>query len=597
MDPGRTWEAAPATVQIRDVSLYVEVVGHGPPLLLMHGGPGADHWTMLPFRRLADQFTLVFYDHRCNGRSTGAPVTSMTWENLTADADALREAIGFERWAVLGHSFGGHVALEYALRYPERLSHLILLDTGADSRWARENAARVVAERGYGTAKAELVRRWFHGRTPPQAMFRNLMRLGPIYNPYESLIAFVRQGFMQRRSKLAPEAFTFAGQTLLKDWSVADRLGEIAVPTLVIAGRDDFIFPPECQDELVAAIPNARVRIIDRAGHNPHEERTEEVMAAVRDFIASDVAVAASASAVPITAHGAEASGAARPRDLHVHETGSPGSPAVVFIHGGGPSGRMWRFHMDRLASRFHCLAPDLPGFGRSNQLASLSLAETADLVAELIATRVPAGCAHVVGLSYGASVLIALLERHPDRVDRAVVDGAAVLPTWGGWGDRLVQLGVILVSPTINSRLLVALLGHLGLREVGVELASASPRAFRRAYLEGFTAPASRALIEAPCPTLLVAGEKETTVRASNAGLAELLPHATARFVPGLGHAWFRFSRDQHTRMIEAWLSGEDLPPGLEPEARSPAAGESVRRQIEKGAPGARHRPRWQPR
>ena len=67
---------------IRDVSLFVEVVGQGYPLLLMHGGPGADHWSMLPFRRCADQFTLIFYDHRCNGRSTGAPVESMTWENL-----------------------------------------------------------------------------------------------------------------------------------------------------------------------------------------------------------------------------------------------------------------------------------------------------------------------------------------------------------------------------------------------------------------------------------------------------------------------------------------------------------------------------------
>ena len=106
------------------------------------------------FREFADQFTLVFYDHRCNGRSMGVPVSSMTWENLTADADALRERSGFERWAVLGHSFGGHVALEYALRYPDRVSHLVLLDTGGDSRWARDNAptaprpARVQSRQG-----------------------------------------------------------------------------------------------------------------------------------------------------------------------------------------------------------------------------------------------------------------------------------------------------------------------------------------------------------------------------------------------------------------------------------------------------------------
>ena len=64
----------------------------------MHGGPGADHWSMKPFERLADRFTLVFYDHRCNGRSVGVPVGSMTWENLTADADAraagVRDVVG-----------------------------------------------------------------------------------------------------------------------------------------------------------------------------------------------------------------------------------------------------------------------------------------------------------------------------------------------------------------------------------------------------------------------------------------------------------------------------------------------------------------------
>jgi proline iminopeptidase len=69
-----------STLSIRDITLFVEVVRHGCPLLLMHGGPGADHWTLLPFRDCADQFTLIFYDHRCNGRSVGAPISSMTWE-------------------------------------------------------------------------------------------------------------------------------------------------------------------------------------------------------------------------------------------------------------------------------------------------------------------------------------------------------------------------------------------------------------------------------------------------------------------------------------------------------------------------------------
>jgi pimeloyl-ACP methyl ester carboxylesterase len=283
-------------------------------------------------------------------------------------------------------------------------------------------------------------------------------------------------------------------------------------------------------------------------------------------------------------------------RDVYVHESGPPGSPAVVFIHGGGPGGRMWGRHLDRLAGRFYCLAPDLPGFGRSNHLAPLSLAETADLVGELIRTRVPAQRAHMVGLSYGGAVVLAVLGRHADLIDRAVVDGAGVLPLWGGWGDRLVQLVIIAVSPIVNTRAAARFLAAVGLRELGEELRSASPRAFRRAWREGFTAPISTAALEAPCPTLLVAGEKEGVVRASNAALAALMPHATARFVPGFAHAWFAWRRELHLQMVEAWLAGEALPEELQPEPPSPSAVDQVLHRLSRGQ-RADERPGWQPR
>lgn len=252
----------------------------------MHGGPSADHYTMLPFRQLADRFTLIFYDHRCNGRSTGAPVSSMTWPNLTADADALRDRLGLRQWAVLGHSFGGQVALEYALRYPDNLSHLVLLDTGGDSRWTQQNAPEVLARRGYSPKKVQLARRWFNGEYKPWEWYPIFMRIAGAYQYDASLRSLVRQlreGAW--RAKVRPEAAIFGHGHLLKGWTVMDRLGEITVPTLVMAGRDDFVFPPECQEQLAAAIPGARLRIIDRAGHNPHEEQPAEVMQTVREFL------------------------------------------------------------------------------------------------------------------------------------------------------------------------------------------------------------------------------------------------------------------------------------------------------------------------
>ncbi len=282
----------PRHVPLGEVSLYVDVVGHGEPLLLMHGGPSADLWTMGAFRQCADQCTLVFYDHRCNGRSVGVPVSSMTWESLTADADALRRHLGFEKWAILGHSFGGQVALEYALRYPDRVSCLVLLDTGADSRWARENAPRLLAQRGYSPDKVELVRRWFHGEFTPREYFPIFMKIsgaymaGPAWAPLARAMA--AGGW---RTRMRAQPLIFNGRQLSANWSVVDRLGEIAVPTLVIAGRDDFVFPPECQHELADGIPNSTLVIVDRAGHSPHDERPTEVMRALRAFL-SQTAVA-----------------------------------------------------------------------------------------------------------------------------------------------------------------------------------------------------------------------------------------------------------------------------------------------------------------
>jgi proline-specific peptidase len=281
------------TMPIRDVSLFVEVVGRGHPLVLMHGGPWADHYSMLPFRRLADRFTLVFYDHRCNGPSEGAPVSSMTWHNLTADADALRQKLGFDKWAVLGHSFGGQVALEYALRYPGSLSHLVLLDTGGDSRWAQQNAADLLARRGYSPRTVKLVRRFFNGQIAPNEMVPALMRFGSAYYHHPSILLLAHEMIQGGwRTKMRPEALIVAGRHLLKGWTVMDRLGEITVPTLVMAGRDDFLFPPEHQLELAAGIPDARLRIIERAGHSAHLEQPAEVMEAVRDFIGVDAVAA-----------------------------------------------------------------------------------------------------------------------------------------------------------------------------------------------------------------------------------------------------------------------------------------------------------------
>lgn len=281
------------TMHIRGVSLFVQVIGQGYPLLLMHGGPGLDHTSLLPLQPLADQCTLIFYDHRCNGRSDGEPVSSMTFENLTADAEALRQTLGFEKWAVLGHSFGGNVALEYALRYPSSLSRLILMDTGGDQWWVSQNAPELLAKRGYSPATVQAARRFYNGQVTPGEYLRTVMKFMGAYFYRNLFLEMAHDVFSPGpRPKMRPEATIFGYSQLLQGWTVMDRLGEINVPTLVLAGRHDFLFPPEHQAILADRIPNAQLEIIERAGHNPQMERPAAVIQIIKGFLAQRIQAA-----------------------------------------------------------------------------------------------------------------------------------------------------------------------------------------------------------------------------------------------------------------------------------------------------------------
>ncbi len=273
-------------MQIRDVSLFVKVMGQGYPLVFMHGGPGLDHTSLLALQPLADQFTLIFYDHRCNGRSDGAPVSSMTFENLTADAEALRQKLGFKKWAVLGHSFGGNVALEYALRYPQSLSHLVLMNTGGDQWWVNQNAPEILAKRGYSASVVQAARRFYNGQLTPKEFLPTSLKFMSAYFYRNFLLEMAHDVFSSGpRPKMRAEPLIFGYSQLLKGWTVMDRLGEIKVPTLVMAGRYDFLFPPEHQAILADRLPNAKLVLIERAGHNPQMERAAEVIREIKDFV------------------------------------------------------------------------------------------------------------------------------------------------------------------------------------------------------------------------------------------------------------------------------------------------------------------------
>lgn len=258
--------------------------------------------------------------------------------------------------------------------------------------------------------------------------------------------------------------------------------------------------------------------------------------------------------------------------EWHVRESGEPGAPAVVFLHGAGLSGGMWRDHMREL-SALHCLAPDFPGCGMSHRLSWMSVIDAADYVAELIASRVPAGRAHIVGISLGGAVAHTLLARHADRIDRVIIDGAGVLPWWGNWA-YLVFIAAI--APFLHTRAVIAALSQSvgGIPEPDkAEFKRASRLAFLKSLADARATRATWTEVRAECRTLLVAGERESAVRRSNAALAAVMPGAIARYVAEQGHGWLGRRMELHLGMVEAWLTTGEPVAGLAVEKPSPAA------------------------
>jgi proline iminopeptidase len=256
---------------------YVEV-GEGPPCLVMHGGLGGDHSALHPWLDpLGDAMRLVYYDHRGNGRSGRPPAETITFEQLCADADALREHLGFEEVAVLGHSYGGFVALEYALRYSERLGRLILLGTSPAFGHGEEVGANA---RRKGATQEQLEALEATPRDNKEA-WRQWKTIEPLY--FRDYDAELAERVMGRTivSSYAGEA----GDAILEGWDVTPRLGEIGAPTLILVGRDDFVCPPSRAEIIRERIPNSELVVLEQSGHFAHAEEPAAFFEAVRRWL------------------------------------------------------------------------------------------------------------------------------------------------------------------------------------------------------------------------------------------------------------------------------------------------------------------------
>jgi proline iminopeptidase len=269
---------------ITDHEVFYETLGEGRPVLLMHGGPGLDHTVFRPWLDpLSDRAQLVFYDQYGGGRSERPrDLGAVTHETWVEEADALRERLGHEKVVLLGHSYGGFLALEYALAHGDRLDGLVLVCTAASLGYAGEAMAE--AERRATPAQIKSIHALFGAEVPDDETLGRLWRAAlPVYlgsydpGMEERLLGDVKLGAAASNRGLGK---------LIGSFDVSGRLPEIDVSTLTIAGGRDWVCPPALAAEpLHTGLPDSELVVFEESGHFPFFEEPERFVEVVRRYL------------------------------------------------------------------------------------------------------------------------------------------------------------------------------------------------------------------------------------------------------------------------------------------------------------------------
>lgn len=263
--------------------------GPGTPLVCVHGGPGFTAHYLEPLFDLADDAPVILYDQAGCGRSrTAGQRRAFSLASFVDELEDLRCALGIGQMALLGHSFGGAIAGEYALAHPSRVSRIIFACVSIDiPRWVADGErlvsklplmTRMILGEGkrggdidspaYQGALAEYYARHVYGVSPlPDSIIRSISESDP-------LTYSVAWG---------PNELTVTG--LASGYSLSPRLGEIPCPSLFVCGRNDEA-TPEAHEFFASQAPGARCVIFEESAHHPQITERERFVKTVRDFLA-----------------------------------------------------------------------------------------------------------------------------------------------------------------------------------------------------------------------------------------------------------------------------------------------------------------------
>lgn len=273
-------------LRVNGATLFCETLGEGAPCLCLHGGPGTDasglRRSLAPLAE-ALGLQLVFWDHRGHGRSEWVPVEQCTQDQLVADVEGVRQALGLGRVHVLGISWGGFLALMYAARHPASVRSLAVVGAAASGDFMRraEDNARRQATPPQWTAYQAL---WDGSLTDDESFRRAFDTIRPLYFFDKRLAADSVAARSDTRYRLAVRRFVIEHEYARYD--CRGELPRIACPTLVAVGRHDWICPVDQAEEIHRLVPASTLAVFERSGHAPQVEEREAFTEALRELLA-----------------------------------------------------------------------------------------------------------------------------------------------------------------------------------------------------------------------------------------------------------------------------------------------------------------------
>ena len=282
-------------IPVGSASLYAREIGQGPPVIILHGGPDFDHGYLLPaMDELTDAFRLFYYDQRGRGRSAErVRPEDVTLASDVEDIDRVRQYFRLDTPALLGHSWGAVLALEYALRHPTRVSRLILMNPAPVSANDVALVRKQYLERLGGDMdrqRAIVASAAYQAGDPEAVTARYRIHFKPALKKpedYEQMMATMKAGFISQGKEGILKARAVEDQLMRDTWQEPDydllpKLRSLKVPTLVIAGDHDFM--TVAAERIARAIPNADLVTLSDCGHFAFLECADQVRNALDAF-------------------------------------------------------------------------------------------------------------------------------------------------------------------------------------------------------------------------------------------------------------------------------------------------------------------------